>query len=72
VPWGLFIKGDLMYLVDGSDNNCLLVMRLKDGQVLDKITGLSNPTAVAVDSTGAIYVGEVNGTNVKKFVKTKS
>ena len=31
-----------------------------------KSTGLSNPTAVAVDSTGAIYVGEVNGTNVKK------
>jgi len=26
---------------------------------------------VAVDSTGAIYVGEVNGTNVKKFVKSK-
>jgi DNA-binding beta-propeller fold protein YncE len=72
VPWGLFIRGDLMYLVDGSDNNCLLVMRLKDGQVLDKITGLSNPTAVAVDSTGAIYVGEVNGTNVKKFVKARS
>jgi hypothetical protein len=24
---------------------------------------------VTVDSTGAIYVGEVNGTNVKKFVK---
>ena len=72
VPWGLFVKGDLMYLVDGSDNNCLLVMRLKDGRILDKVTGLSNPTAVAVDSTGAIYVGEVNGTNVKKFIKTKS
>ena len=28
-----------------------------------------NATAVAVDSTGAIYVGEVNGTNVKKFVR---
>ena len=71
VPWGLFIKGDLMYLVDGSDNNCLLVMSIKDGKVLDKIDGLSNPTAVTVDSSGAIYVGEVNGTNVKKFVKAK-
>ena len=39
VPWGLFIKGDLLYLVDGSDNNCLLVMSLKDGKVLDKIDG---------------------------------
>jgi hypothetical protein len=62
----------LMYLVDGSDNNCLLVMSLKEGRILDKVTGLSNPTAVAVDSTGAIYVGEVNGTNVKKFIRTKS
>jgi hypothetical protein len=24
---------------------------------------------VTVDSKGAIYVGEVNGTNVKKFVR---
>jgi DNA-binding beta-propeller fold protein YncE len=71
VPWGVFIRGDRLYLVDGSNNNCLLIMRLKDGAILDKIEGLSNPTAVAVDSTGAIYVGEVNGTNVKKFVKAK-
>ena len=59
-------------MVDGCDNNCLLVMSLKDGRILDKVTGLSNPTAVAVDSTGAIYVGEVNGTNVKRFIKTRS
>ena len=31
--------------------------------------GLANPTAVAVDSSGAIYVGEVNGMILKKFVK---
>jgi DNA-binding beta-propeller fold protein YncE len=68
-PWGLFIKGDLIYVVDGTANNCLLIARTKDGKVLEKIEGLSNPTAVTVDSTGAIYVGEVNGTNVKKFVK---
>lgn len=71
-PWGLFIKGDLMYVVDGSDNNCLLVLDIKDGRMRDKIEGLSNPTAVTVDSTGAIYVGEVNGTNVKKFVKSRA
>lgn len=70
VPWGLFItKNDMLYVVDGSDNNCLLIADTKDGKVIEKIDGLSNPTAVAVDSTGAIYVGEVNGTNVKKFVK---
>ena len=68
-PWGLFIKDDLIYVVDGTENNCLLIASTRDGKVLEKIEGLSNATAVTVDSTGAIYVGEVNGTNVKKFVK---
>jgi DNA-binding beta-propeller fold protein YncE len=68
-PWGLFIKGNLIYVVDGTENNCLLIAGTKDGNVLEKIEGLANPTAVTVDSSGAIYVGEVNGTNVKKFVK---
>jgi hypothetical protein len=30
---------------------------------------LNNATAVSVDSKGAIYVGEVNGNNVKKLVR---
>jgi DNA-binding beta-propeller fold protein YncE len=68
-PWGVTVRDDLMYLVDGTANGCLLIVRLKDGKVVDRIEGLVNPTAVAVDSKGAIYVGEVNGTNVKKFVK---
>ena len=68
-PWGLFIKSSLIYVVDGTVNNCLLIASTKDGKVMEKIEGLSNPTAVAVDSKDAIYVGEVNGTNVKKFVK---
>ena len=69
VPWGLFIKDDVLYVVDGSDNNCLIIASAKDGTVIDRVEGLSNPTAVAVDSKRNIYVGEVNGTNVKKFVK---
>src|SRR5882757_8672676 len=59
-PWGLFVKKDLIYVVDGSGNNCLLIASTKDGKVLEKIDGLSNPTAVAVDSNDSIYVGEVN------------
>ena len=43
--------------------------REQDGKVVEKIEGLANPTAVAVDSNDAIYIGEVNGTNVKKFIK---
>ena len=68
-PWGLFVKGDRIYVVDGTENNCLLIASIKDGKVVEKLGGLSNPTAVTVDSSGAIYVAEVNGTNVKKFVK---
>jgi hypothetical protein len=56
-------------VVDGTEANCLLIANLEDGKILEKIEGLGNPTAVAVDSKGAIYVGEVNGTNVSKFVK---
>ncbi len=68
-PWGVTVKDDKIYVVDGTENNCLLIASLKDGKILEKISGLSNATAVAVDSRGSIYVGEVNGTNVKKFVK---
>ncbi|MDA0206799.1 MAG: peptidyl-alpha-hydroxyglycine alpha-amidating lyase family protein [Acidobacteria bacterium] len=68
-PWGLFVKDDRIYVVDGTENNCLLIANLEDGKIIEKIVGLRNPTAVAVDSQGAIYVGEVNGTNVSKFVK---
>ena len=68
-PWGLFIKKDLIYVVDGTANNCLFIANTKDGKVIEKIEGLSNATAVAVDSHDSIYVAEVNGTNVKKFVK---
>jgi len=67
-PWGLFIKGDRIYVVDGTANNCLLIASIKDGRILEKIEGLNNATAVTVDSRGAIYVGEVNGKNVKKLV----
>jgi hypothetical protein len=68
-PWGLFIKDDRIYVVDGTANNCLLIATLKDGRILEKIEGLNNATAVMVDSRGAIYVGEVNGINVKKLVR---
>lgn len=68
-PWGVFVKGDQIYVVDGTANNCLWIASIKDGTVQQKIEGLSNPTAVTVDSKGDIYVAEVKGTNVKKFVK---
>jgi hypothetical protein len=68
-PWGVFAKDDKLYVVDGTENNCLLIVSLKDGTVLERVDGLVNPTAVTVDSKGAIYIGEVNGANVRKLVK---
>jgi peptidylamidoglycolate lyase len=69
-PWGLFItKDDELFVVDGTEKNCLLIANTKDGKIIDRIDGLSNATAVAVDSKGSIYIGEVNGTNVKKYVR---
>ena len=44
-------------------------MSTKDGKVLDRVEGLQNATAVTVDANDAIYIGEVNGTNVRKLVK---
>ena len=70
-PWGVFVKGDRLYVVDGTEANCLLIVSTKDGKILERIDGLSNATAVTVDSNDAIYVGEVNGANVKKFVRKR-
>jgi peptidylamidoglycolate lyase len=70
-PWGVFVKGDRLYVVDGTEANCLLVVSTKDGKILDRVDGLRNPTAVTVDADDAIYIGEVNGTNVRKLVKKR-
>jgi len=70
-PWGVFVKGDRLYVVDGTENNCLLIVRIKDGTILERVDGLKNPTAVTVDAKGAIYIAEVNGANVRKLIKTR-
>ena len=67
-PWGVFVKGDRLYVVDGTEANCLYIASTKDGRILDKVEGLKNATAVTVDAQGAIYIGEVNGANVRKLV----
>ena len=70
-PWGVFVKGDRLYVVDGTEANCLLIVSTKDGKILDRVEGLKNATAVTVDANDAIYIGEVNGANVRKLVKKK-
>jgi len=67
-PSGLFItRDDLLYVVD--ELTCLRIAHTRDGRIVDRIEGLTNPMAVAVDQQGAIYITEMFGTNVKKFVK---
>ena len=68
-PWGVFVKDDRLYVVDGTEANCLFIMSTKDGKILERIEGLKNATAVTVDFKDAIYIGEVNGANVRKLVK---
>lgn len=70
-PWGVFVKDDKLYVVDGTEANVLLIASTKDGKILERIEGLRNATAVTVDKDGAIYIGEVNGANVRKLVRKK-
>ena len=70
-PWGVFVKGDRLYVVDGTEANCLLIVSTKDGKILERVDGLKNATAVTVDANDAIYIGEVNGTNVRKLVRKR-
>jgi hypothetical protein len=46
-----------------------LTIGTKDGKVLDRVEGLNAPHWVAVDSSGAVYVAEVAGQALLKFVK---
>lgn len=61
-------KNDTLYVAAGAPQNWIAI-GTTDGQVLDKISGLNGPHWVTVDSTGAVYVAEVPGMSLKKFVK---
>ena len=68
-PASIFItKDDVLYVVAGAPENRLTI-GTKDGKVLDRVEGLNGPHWVAVDSGGAVYVAEVAGQALLKFVK---
>jgi len=68
-PYGMFItRDDRIYVADGVANT-VLAGNANDGKVSDRIEGLNQPHWVAVDAKGAIYVAEVRGESLKKFVK---
>jgi sugar lactone lactonase YvrE len=68
-PAAIFItKDDMLYVVAGAPENWLTI-GTKDGKVLDRVTGRNAPHWVTVDSSGAVYVAEVAGQALLKFVK---
>jgi hypothetical protein len=71
-PYGLFMtKDDVLYAVDGTQGKeRLTIVNTKDKRVLDHFEGgLEGAHMLAVDSAGSIYVAEVRGKSVKKFVR---
>jgi len=72
-PYGLFMTtDDVLYVVDGTQGNpdeFLTIIDTKTGAILGEIHGLTGPHMVAVNARGDIYVAEVRGTSVKKFVR---
>jgi sugar lactone lactonase YvrE len=68
-PAGIFItKADVLYVVAGAPENTLTIGSI-DGKVLDRVEGLNGPHALTVDSSGAVYVAEVAGQALAKYVK---
>jgi DNA-binding beta-propeller fold protein YncE len=61
-------KDDMLYVAAGAPQNWVMI-GTRDGKVVAKISGLTGPHWVTVDSTGAVYVAEVPGMSLKKFVK---
>jgi hypothetical protein len=72
-PYGLFMtKDDVLYVVDGTQGNpdeFLTIVDTKTRAILGEIHGLTGPHMVSVNARGDIYVAEVRGTSVKKFVR---
>jgi len=70
-PYGLFMaKNDILYVSDGTQGQeHVTILDTKDDKVLGEFGGLKGPHMLTVDSAGAVYVAEVAGASVKKFVK---
>lgn len=69
-PYGLAIgKDGTLYVADGTKpSGSLTVMDMKSGAILARVPGLTGSHMVAVDRKGAVYVAEVSGKSLRKFV----
>ena len=72
-PFGLFLAGERLFVADGYANavNVLDLEGKRLGRFGEKGAGPGQfqlPHMLCVDSQGAVYVAEVNGKRVQKFV----
>lgn len=72
-PYGLAMTADgVIYVVDGTaGSEGLTVIDTKNGKILARIPGMTGAHMVTVDRKGTVYVGEVRGRTVEKFVRTR-
>ncbi len=70
-PYGLAMAADgTLYVADGAaGSEGLTVLNTRSGKVLAHFSGITGAHMVAVDNKGAIYVAEVRGRAVEKFVR---
>lgn len=72
-PYGLAISPDnILYVADGTaGSEGLTVLNTRNGKILAHISGITGAHMIAVDRMGAIYVAEVRGKAVEKFIPCK-
>lgn len=72
-PYGLFAGRDgILYVADGTKApgiGGMMVLDMRSKKVLTHVTGLTGAHMVTVDRKGAIYIAEVSGKSVLKFVR---
>jgi DNA-binding beta-propeller fold protein YncE len=70
-PYGLSISRDgIIYVADGTKGSeSLSVIDTRNEKILAHIPGLNGSHMLAVDRKGAIYVAEVRGMSLRKFVR---
>jgi sugar lactone lactonase YvrE len=73
-PYGLFMtKDDVLFVVDGTQGKApaedLTIVDTKTKSVVGHIGDLLGPHMVSVDASGNIYVAEVRGAAVLKFLR---
>lgn len=72
-PYGLAItKDDVLYVADGTaGSEGLTVIDIVNGNVLAQLLGMTGAHMLTVDRQGAVFVAEVRGRAVEKFVRTR-